>query len=77
VRRAGRALLESVSPERRAELQADLETADELFRRVTREVGAPVNEQEGAGWWWFRVPLRPGEELAWDLEQMGVAAPRD
>lgn len=70
-------LLESVSPERRSQLEAGLQEVDELFRSATREVGAPVNEQNGAGWWWYRVPFEAGEELARDLDQMGLGGRGD
>jgi hypothetical protein len=66
-------LLASVSPERRSELEAELDRADDLFRGAMRKVDAPVNKQDGAGWWWYRVPLEAGEELERDLDQMGLA----
>jgi hypothetical protein len=42
---------------------------DERYRSASREVTRPIHGPpvSGLGWWWFRVPLRMGEELRSDI----------
>jgi hypothetical protein len=45
---------------------------DARFRDVTRELDRPLQSGADRGWWWRRVPSRPGEELAADLAVEGL-----
>jgi hypothetical protein len=41
--------------------------SDQRFRDATIELKSPLRAAAPSEWWWFRRPVRPGEELAQDL----------
>lgn len=48
-----------------------IESWDNRLILVTKQVEKPLLPplgEEGLGWWWFQIPLHPGDELKKDLE---------
>jgi len=55
----------------RARLHEGIGSWDNRLILVTKQVEKPLLPplgEEELGWWWFRIPLHPGDELRKDLE---------
>lgn len=74
-----RDLLETVTTESpqglRNKLVKEIGGWDERFMTVTRKASRPLVVPIGKkpAWWWFRVPIHPGDELRTDLRAEGLA----
>lgn len=67
-------LIESLSPFGANALERLLKPIDNRFVRATMPVKRPLLpriSEETRGFWWYRVPKNPGEDLLRDLQQGG------
>lgn len=67
-------LIESLSPSGANALEKLLEPIDDRFIQATMPVKRPLLppiSEEPLGFWWYRVPKNPGEDLLHDLKQGG------
>jgi len=55
------------------EIEREISAADERYRAATRASDRPLLPLSPGlqSWWWFRVPIRAGDELRGDLRSEG------
>jgi hypothetical protein len=68
-------IIDNATPKIVNQINIEIGIWDERFKTVTFMVDQPIidEKKEKRNWWWYRIPIKLGDELKRDLETRGIS----